>query len=333
MSNYIEVKTELINYLKARTPFVVIESSERNRVERMLEEIALEEKFDIDYYVDSKQVVKLGKQAVVIDASGNPLTYALGCIKKHNTANFVIGDARHLNSDNSFSRELLDLLYMGIERKATIIVITPDEVWPKLTVLGLITTLDYPNLEERCLQISQFIERYKGVFKIDWTNEDIYKVATLLRGLSEVQLDNILCAEIITLNHLKKENIAEIVAEKNKLFGHFSNVNQISLSKKTNVIGHDNLKEWLVEKKQMFYMPESVLEEYSLSRPKGVLLVGVPGCGKSYSAKMIAEKWDLPLFKFDLDTIYDKWVGESERKMRDALTYVDNIAPCVLWVD
>ncbi len=75
------------------------------------------------------------------------------------------------------------------------------------------------------------------------------------------------------------------------------------------------------------------MEKRQLQTPKGILLAGVPGCGKSYSAKMVASEWKLPLFRFDIGDVYDKWVGESERKMREALKFIDNVAPCIVWID
>ena len=75
------------------------------------------------------------------------------------------------------------------------------------------------------------------------------------------------------------------------------------------------------------------MKERDLTTPKGILLAGVPGCGKSLSAKMVAKEWKLPLFRFDIGTVYDKWVGESEKKMKEALQFIDNVSPCVVWVD
>lgn len=63
------------------------------------------------------------------------------------------------------------------------------------------------------------------------------------------------------------------------------------------------------------------------------MLVGVPGCGKSLTAKLVAQEWELPLFRFDIGSVFDKWVGESEKKMREALQFIENISPCVLWID
>ena len=80
-------------------------------------------------------------------------------------------------------------------------------------------------------------------------------------------------------------------------------------------------------------MPDIKLRDYDLRAPKGILLVGVPGCGKSLTAKLIAKEWGLPLFRFDIGSVYDKWVGGSERKMRESLRFIENVSPCILWID
>jgi SpoVK/Ycf46/Vps4 family AAA+-type ATPase len=99
------------------------------------------------------------------------------------------------------------------------------------------------------------------------------------------------------------------------------------------VSGLEGLKKWLRDKKKVFFAPDEALKLRDLDTPKGILLAGVPGCGKSYSAKMIAKEWELPLFRFDIGAVYDKWVGESEKRMKEALEFIDNVSPCILWID
>ena len=101
----------------------------------------------------------------------------------------------------------------------------------------------------------------------------------------------------------------------------------------TPVAGLENLKAWLAGKRKVFFARDEELAARGLEVPKGVLLAGVPGCGKSFSARMVAQLWELPLFRFDIGSVYNKYVGESERRMQEALEYIDNIAPCVLWID
>lgn len=94
--------------------------------------------------------------------------------------------------------------------------------------------------------------------------------------------------------------------------------------------GFANLKAWLA-RARLGFAPEA--RALNLSAPRGILMVGVPGCGKSLSAKVIAREWQLPLLKLDAGRLYDKYVGESERNFRKAISLAESMAPVVLWID
>lgn len=333
MSNYTSLKKEIITYLKARIPFIVIQTIERERVERMLSEIYEDNHIDMEFYSDSKQLYKPDSLSGGKDINNDPIQYAIDSFKKKRYMTLAIFDINHISNDNSFSRDVLNALYLGRENNCTIIAVTGDSVWMRLINLGLVTTLDYPDDQERTKQLVDFITRYKNKYPIDWNKDDLFLASTILKGFSEMQIDNVLSAEIAISGGLYKSKIHKLTEQKNRLFGSIPNVEYIDVDNKISVAGLDNLKQWLVNKKQIFFAPQDILQKYDLSSPKGILLAGVPGCGKSLTAKLISQEWQLPLFKFNLDTIYDKWVGESERKMQDALRFIDNIAPCILWVD
>lgn len=333
MSNYQSLKKEILTYIRARIPFVVIQSIERGRVERLLTEIAMENKLEMDFYSDSKQVYKPDGLESYLDVHSNPIEYASNTFKKHKYKTLAIFDINHISNDNMFSRDVLNTLYIARENLGTLIAITGDSVWSRLINLGLVTSLDYPDNDEIKRQVISFINKFKNRYPIDWHNEDLQYACTILKGFSEMQIDNILSAELATSGGLYKDNIHKLTEQKNRLFGSIPNVEYIQVPNQIQTSGLDNLKRWLDEKKQIFFSSQEILNKYDLSFPKGILLAGVPGCGKSLSAKLISSQWKLPLFKFNLDTIYDKWLGESERKMQDALRFIDNIAPCILWVD
>ena len=94
--------------------------------------------------------------------------------------------------------------------------------------------------------------------------------------------------------------------------------------------GLDNLKEWLRVRANAFSLKAT---EYGIDTPKGVLLLGIPGCGKSLTAKSIAKTWKFPLLRFDLGKVFGGIVGQSESNMRKSLVIATTIAPCVLWID
>ncbi len=97
-----------------------------------------------------------------------------------------------------------------------------------------------------------------------------------------------------------------------------------------NIGGMENLKKWLEIRRLAF---DFRAEQYGLSRPKGLLLTGVPGCGKSLAAKCIAALWDLPLLRLDVGRVFEGIVGSSEANIRQAIHVAETVAPCVLWVD
>lgn len=333
MPNYIQVKKELVNYIYARSPLVIINTNERERIERMLHEIVEDTQIGFLYYTDAKQVKAIGSNAESADTDDDPLGFFLRQLKRQRNLNIVLGDVRRVSDDNAYSREMMNILYIAKENNGTVILITSDQVWNRISSFGLITTLDLPDNNERSVQIKKFIHKYGGRFDIEWTDEDVAHAAAVLRGFTEIQIDNILSAEIIGSKGLRRDKIFKIADQKQKLYPRVGSVQHINLEKKYSVSGMDNLKLWLSEKKKIFFMSEDVLQVYDLISPKGILLVGVPGCGKSLTAKLVAQEWELPLFRFDIGSVFDKWVGESEKKMRESLQFIENMSPCVLWID
>lgn len=335
MSNYLETKEEIKNYIFARTPLIVIDSSERERVERMLSSISSEMGIEMYYYTDSKQVTQLSSDSAtkMIDAENDPLQYISSVFKKKRKVTFVYGDVKKISEDTIYTREIINLLYLAKESDSTLILITPDNVFQRVTQFGMISKLDFPDLEERREQIRRFVGMYKSRFPVEWNEDEILRAATLLRGFSEIQIENILSNEIVTSKGLFSENIFKLTSQKSKLYTTVSSIQQVNVDRNMCVSGLENLKKWLNEKKQIFFASDIELNKYGLESPKGILLAGVPGCGKSFSAKMVAKEWELPLFRFDIGSIYDKWMGESERKMKAALEFIDNVSPCILWVD
>lgn len=333
MANYSQVKRELINYIYARTPLVIVNTNERERVERMLHEITNDVQINLLYYTDAKQVKSIGIQAGNMDTEDDPLGFFLNQIKRQRNLNIVLGDVRRISDDNAYSRELMNILYMAKENNGVVIIVTSDQVWTRISSFGMVVNLDYPDTGERIDQIQKFIKMYSGRFTVEWDQDDVTHVAAILKGFTEIQIDNILSSEIIGNNGLRKNKISQLSAQKQKIYPIVGSVQFIHPYKKYAVEGMDALKEWLNAKKKIFFMPEEFLQEYDLKAPKGILMVGVPGCGKSLTAKLVAQEWDLPLFRFDIGSVFDKWVGESEKRMREALQFIENVSPCVLWID
>lgn len=333
MSNYSGIKQEIKNYLIARVPLIVVDTSERERVERILRELAVELTTEISYYTDARQVEHLGRAGGQVDVDNDPLTFAAKEFRKKRGCIFALGDARRVGDDCTYSRELLNILYLAQESACTVILITPDPVWQRLAQFGMMTRLDLPDLEERTEHIRRFVQKYQGHFRVEWEPGDVSRAAALLRGFSEIQIENILASTLVANHGLNKAQVPQLTSQKSRMYAAVPAIEEISIPGNLRVSGLENLKAWLEEKQQVFFASDEALAARGLETPRGILLVGIPGCGKSLSAKMAAKTWSLPLFRFDIGSVYDKWVGESEKKMRQALRFLDNVAPCVVWID
>lgn len=327
------LRQEMKNYLIARVPLIIVDTSERERVERILRDLASDLNTQISYYTDSRQVEHLGRSGGYVDVDHDPLTFVANEFRKKRGCIFALGDARRLGEDCSYSRELMNVLYLAQEASCTVILITPDPVWSRLAQFGMMTQLELPDLEERRDQILRFVQTYRGRFRVEWESGDVERAAALLQGFSEIQIENILSSTLVTHHGLNKEQVPQLTKQKSRLYGSVPSVEQITIPENLQVSGLENLKDWLDEKQRVFFASDAALASRGLETPRGILLVGIPGCGKSLSAKMVAKSWALPLFRFDIGSVYDKWVGESEKKMRQALRFLDNVAPCVVWID
>jgi len=119
------------------------------------------------------------------------------------------------------------------------------------------------------------------------------------------------------------------------LFSDISGLERIEVD--TNVAdvgGLDGLRKWLDEKRVLLTAEkQDELRARGLQPPRGILLVGVPGCGKSMSAKSIALNWKLPLYRLDFATVQGSYVGQSEQQLKDALLTAEHVSPCILWID
>ena len=331
MSNYSETFISVYNYLKSRTPFVVIESIEPARVEKMLVEVSKKLTLSFDSYSELNGFYNI-KDRSNRDSDVDPLVYLAERLRKQSSGVFVLNDIRYLNSDTAYSRQLLSLIYLAKERGCSIVLVSADSVWERLIQNGLYVKLDLPSLEERVELIREFVmEHEKKCHNLG--NEGIVYIAKMLGGMSSQQIEMTLMSALSTTDGLTADSLDQISKNKMSIYGRLPSISEVRTNTNVYVSGLSRLKEWLGEKKKVFFSSDEQLKRRNLSPPKGILLCGIPGCGKSLSAKMISNEWQMPLYRFDIDNVLNKYVGESEKNMRTALEYIDNVSPCILWVD
>ena len=159
------------------------------------------------------------------------------------------------------------------------------------------------------------------------------KMSIAFKGLSEFDIENIISSAVARDGDLSNESLDLIFEQKKQMIMKSGILDMIDVKeKKDDIGGLDNLKKWL-DMKSNVYKNINKAVEYGVDMPKGVLIAGVPGCGKSLTAKATSSMFSIPLMKMDIGKLLGKYVGESEENMHRAIKLAEEISPCVLWVD
>ncbi len=329
--NYEETKEFLTRYLKARIPVIIVKTVEKNRVLKMLKDID----YEFNLYSMSNGIVNLKTNAVVSEDRTimSALDFISNEIKHAENRNFVLSDISDIGSSTNVSRYLLDIILNAEKKSGTIIIITNEQVWTNISRFGISLHLDYPMESELEHIIRNSIVPYEHQLRNEWDDNDYKKAANYLQGLSEMEVKNII-SSIIIKGEVKKEDLAEIKKAKKNLFSEIAGLEEIDVDKDFEIAGLDNLKQWLNEKKNLLNPSfKAELKNRGMATPRGILLTGVPGCGKSLCSKATAKIFDVPLYRLDLATVQGEYVGQSERQLKEALEMAEYVSPCVLWID
>ena len=333
MAAVVEFRQGLLRMLKARIPFISIKSIERARVLKVLEELAGE--IGIPMYVHglSHGTRDLKTQKVVHDdrSVAGGLDFAVQNIGQRQNLTFVFTEISDIEDDGMLARHLYDCVLQAIERGGSLCVLSNGRgIWPQLQRLGMTLTLDPPGEEEMLTIVRECVDPYRGQIPIAWDEDDFRLAATILANMTLVEAENVL-ATLMARGALDKADLQELSRTKDRLFSDISGLEKVRADADTlTVAGLDGMRHWLGQQRQLL---TADLKARKLRPPRGMLLVGVPGCGKSLSAKFVAASWNLPLYRLDLAAIHGQYLGQSENRLKEALASADNAAPCVLWID
>lgn len=336
MSEIAKCKELLKRYSIARIPLITVNTIERARTLDKLKEVA--EELSLPFYVHtlSKGIYDLATQKSISDDKSvyGAIDYMSEQMKRRRYMTLILTEIPDISCDNADARQILDLVTLANESGGVVIILTNNPVWNQLQRLGMIIKVDLPNEEEMYSIINEYIADYRSEIRIEWDNNDIREAASCLSGVTRIEAENIIAA-LIANKSIKKSDLDEIRFSKDRLFSDISGLEKINVDDSyKDVGGLAELKKWLNEKKELL-TPEKrdMLKSKGLQLPRGILLVGVPGCGKSLSAKSIAANWKLPLYRLDFATVQGSYVGQSEQQLKDALTTAENVSPCILWID
>lgn len=333
--NYNETKEHLTRYLKARIPIIILNTAEKNRALRLIKEISTDLNINCSLYqmsqgiIDLKTNTHLSEDKTIMSA----LDYISNEIKHQENSNFILSDISDISESTMISRYLIDVIESAEKKSGIIILITNEPVWSNIQRLGINLKLSYPNELELFETINKTIAPYKTRIQIEWNENDYKNAATYLQGLSEMEAKNII-SSLIVKGIIKKEDLKELKYAKQTLFNEIAGLEAVPIQEDFTIAGLDNLKEWLYEKKTLMDpTKKEELNKRGIATPKGILLTGVPGCGKSLCSKAAASIFNIPLYRLDLATVQGQYVGQSERQLKEALDTAEYVSPCVLWID
>jgi ATP-dependent 26S proteasome regulatory subunit len=322
----------LERYLKARIPIISVRTTERARALELLRGII--SNLNIPGFVHT---LSQGMRDLVTNRQINEdrsvpgaLDFASQQISQRQNLTFVLTEVADIEDDTPTARQFQDVVMLAAEKGGCLVVITSKPVWGQLQRLGMTITLDLPSEDEMRAVIQELISSYKGQITIEWTEKEEREAAAILAGVSKIEAENVI-ATLVAKGAITKSDMSELIHAKDRIFSDISGVERVKLDGfDYSVGGLAGLKAWLDRERPLL---TADLRERGIRPPRGCLLVGVPGCGKSLSAKAIAASWNLPLYRLDLANIYGQYVGQSEGRLKEALDSADHVAPCVLWID
>lgn len=336
MSDIAKCKQLLSRYSTARIPFISINTIEPSRALDALKEIAEEQQLPFYVHTMTKGVYDISSDKVLCEDRSiyGALEFITEQMKRRQYLTIILTEIPDLSSENSDSKQLLALVNLANETGGVVIVLTNNSIWGQLQRQGMTLKLDLPNEDEMYQIINESMNDYRQGIPIEWDNNDVREAASLLTGVTKIEAQNII-AGLIANKCIRKSDMDELRQAKDRLFSNISGLEKINVEESDKDVGGlAGLRQWLNEKRELL-KPEKrdKLRAKGLRPPRGILLVGVPGCGKSLSAKSISANWKLPLYRLDFATVQGQYVGQSEQQLKDALTTAEDVSPCILWID
>ena len=328
------METNLSKYLRARRPIIWINSGDYKEIDTIVKEATKEYKdkaiyeyrafgaVNFENKVRCEEIENLYHFLNILFSEGIKTNVFL-LIKN---AEEEMKDARNI----AFMKKIAETRYLNPDYNFTIIVVSENETVPK-ELEKFTSILDIPNMTKE--EIEEYILKFSEINNVKLDKEDVGEVAISLKGLTKLEIDHVLNMIIESKKNISISGREIIIKEKGQIIKKSSILEIIDFKEKIEDIGGlEGLKEWLRSKAQIFRRLDEA-KKFGVDTPKGVLLVGMPGCGKSLAAKASARLFNVPLLRLDIGRLLGKYVGESEHNMRVALKTAESISPCILWID
>jgi hypothetical protein len=323
-----ELKTLVLSFHS----LLAVETVEEERIRAMLMEVAADLRLPFFEWSVTEGLRRL--RGATVDMTQDALMALRHIDHIDGDGIYLMKDLAPYLSTAGVARALRDLTQkLTSTRSALVLTGNPIDLPPDLDALAVRFQLELPDEQELRELIRTVIESISArqQVRVDLSREDAQRMVHALSGLTLNQARQVIASAIVDDGCLSADDLHLIIQRKGELIEHGGVLEFFPVDgNKFELGGFERLKAWLDSAKVGF---TTAARELNLEAPKGILLVGVQGCGKSLAAKFVARQWDLPLLKLDAGRLYDKYIGETERNFRKATTLAEAMAPVVLWID
>jgi SpoVK/Ycf46/Vps4 family AAA+-type ATPase len=352
-----DVLEQLKVLMDSSTPIIILETVEETRAVRLVHAAALPLKLAVFEWTIASGLVRCGNDAGAYAPAVRPMTHGTVNVSTDSSAQaiynsrdpsqalsnleaisteavFILKDFHRHMTDPVVVRKLRDVGQKFSTNRRTVVITAPTiEVPPELASLVEFLELPLPDKQRLRQMIDEVFMRLAQGHDLHRTLDPagLDAVSENLRGLTEEEADRAISHAILNRRGLTPEAVTDVLGAKKELLRHAGSLEFIDASDKlAGVGGLDNLKQWLAQRRGSW---EDSARKFGLDPARGVIILGVQGCGKSLCARAIAGEWNLPLVKFDSASIFDKYIGESEKHIEKVFRVAEVLAPCVLWID
>jgi SpoVK/Ycf46/Vps4 family AAA+-type ATPase len=330
------MKHELDIYIRARYPLLWVVTPEEERALREIDSLAQDQRKRLLLWSSTVGLVNPALAKGGPDTSKrDPLALLATILEDSESCIWVLRDFHPFLRDPNVVRRLREVAFSLHSSNKTVILLgpvlkIPVELEKEVTVVDF----DLPNAAQLESMIQEKIEvlRCNEKITVELDRRQRGRLVRACQGLTENEAQDAVAKAVIQAGgRLDGDAVEAVTAEKQQIIRK-SGLLEFYASEEslTNVGGLATLKEWLRKRVRAF---SDEARAFGLPEPKGILLVGVQGCGKSLVAKAVANSWRLPLLRLDVGRLFASLVGSSEENLRSAIKVAESIAPVVLWVD
>lgn len=314
--------------IRARYPILYVVSWEEDRVEDAMKTIAFHLKKNLLTWTSTKGFTRA--DTIVQNSTRDPV-YALSFILNSPDHTLFLLKDFHSYMDALATRMFRDIASALRNSFKTVIILSPTlHLPPELEKDVTVMDFDIPDFGELAEILEEILLSVKDKPEVqtDISPQDKEAIIKAAQGLTAVEAKDVFAKSLVETRRLDIGSILtqkEQIIRKSGILEYFPAEEELG-----NVGGMDYMKAWLEKRTSSFTQKA---RDFGLPEPKGVLLLGVQGCGKSLLAKAISALWKLPLLRMDVGRIFAGYVGASEENMRRALSVAESVSPCILWLD